>query len=172
MLSKIQEYKKVNNEIKEKYAAFKESIKDISQKREETEDFIVSKTQEMFDAISKEIKIIENEDNKWYIPWGAYESKFGIVCESGEDALGIYATLYSIEKITEDSIVFNAETTWKYGGHDAGYISVPFSFYDIDISNLDFIKDLKNQILTEQQREEREKKLAELERLKKELDVE
>lgn len=170
MLSKIQEYEKVNNEIKEKYAAFKESIKDISQKREETEDFIVNKTQEMFDAISKEIKIVEN--NKWYIPWKAYESKLGIVCESGEDALGIYATLYSIEKITTDSIVFNAETTWKYGGHDAGYISVPFSFYDIDISNLDFVKDLAKQILTEKQWKEREEKLAELERLKKELNVE
>lgn len=170
MLSKIQEYTKTNTELEEKYAAFRESIKDLTQKKEETEDFIVNKTQEMFDTIATKIKIVEN--NKWYIPWNAYESKLGIVCESAEDALGIYATLYSIEKVTKDSIIFNAETSWKYGGHDAGYISVPFSFYDIDISNLDFIKDLKNQILTEKQQADRDKKLAELERLKKELDIE
>ena len=170
MLSKIQEYTKTNAELEAKYAAFRESIKDLTQKKEETEDFIVNKTQEMFDAISTNIKIVEN--NKWYIPWNDYESKLGIICKSEEDALGINATLYSIEEVTKNSIIFSAETTWKYGGHDAGYILVPFSFYDIDISNLNFIKDLKNQILAEKQQADREEKLAELERLKKELNVE
>lgn len=170
----IKDFISVSTEIDKRTAAFKESIKSLTNKYDEITDALLKQTQTSFDLIID--TYCKYTGNPRYPRCGScprsLDRKFGITCQSEEDALGMASTLDSISEVTDEYITFNAHISWAYGGYDEGTITVPISFYNYDFSDRSIVEKFADEIKAEKKQKAREEKLKQIEELKKELEEE